>query len=393
MNEILKEYFGYDCLREPQEEVIQEVLKGYDVIALFPTGFGKSITFQLPALLLEGMTIVITPLIALMEDQVAALKKKEIAAAFLNSSQTIEEQNTIYQHISKNKIKLLYVSPERLQNFKFQQFIIEKKISLVVTDEAHTILWADDFRKSFAHIKDFIEKIDPAPKRMALTATATPLTLKKIIQYLDLQNPKIIQIDMDRKNLFFGVKRSSNKLADLLSYIKKNKDKRGIIYCLTRATTESLSLALTHKGIVNRIYHGGLEERIKFQSYQDFKDGNCRLMICTNAFGMGIDIPDIRFVIHYELPQSLEDLVQQMGRASRDGAYGEGIVLFDFRDLQTVRYFIHKIANQQVKKEKENKLSSIVQYCLSKKCRHQLVSRYFGQNVKKCECKCDNCKK
>lgn len=393
MDKLLKKYFGYDHFKEPQEKIIKEVLMGHDVIGLLPTGYGKSITFQIPALLLEGITIVITPLIALMEDQVGALKKKEIPAEFLNSSQTELEQAAIYQLIQKNKLKLLYVSPERLLNRKFKEMIFKIQISLVVIDEAHTILWAEDFRKAYANIRDFIENITPAPKKMALTATAPPLTVKKIVHYLGFQNPKIIEAAVDRTNLFYKVVVTKNKLAKLISYIKNKKNVKGIIYCLTRLETEKLSRILKSKGIDNRIYHGGLDSKLKSQHYQEFKDGLCTLMICTNAFGMGIDIPDIRYVINYELPQSIEDLVQQMGRASRDGAYGEGIVFFDFKDIKTIRYFIQRMEDKTVRKEQTKKLSLMMEYCLSKQCRHQLISRYFGQKIKKCKCTCDNCKK
>lgn len=388
---ILKKYFGFDSFKYPQEQIIQMILGGKEVIGLLPTGFGKSIIFQVLALLLEGVSIVVSPLIALMEDQVCSLRKKGIMATVLNSNVSYEEQQKIYSNLSR--YKLIYVSPERLENSQFLKHIEKIKVPMVVIDEAHTILWAEGFRGAFGQIHSFIENLKFRPKILALTATATNLTVHKIISYLCLDNPIIIEAPMDRPNLFYKVISTNNKMKYLLNYLNLHKIEKGIIYCLTRKTVEALHQRLLSLGYFNAYYHGGLDTEVKKENQLLFSKEECNLMICTNAFGMGIDIPNIRFVIEFDLPQSLEDLVQQIGRTSRDGAYGEGIVLFSFKDLNTISYFIEQQSDPLIRKQNHKKLDALVDYCLTRKCRHHFISSYFGQKQENCKNKCDNCKK
>lgn len=390
---VLKKYFGYENFKYPQDKIIDMVMEGREVIGLLPTGFGKSIIFQVLAFMQEGVSIIISPLIALMEDQVNSLKKKGILAVFLNSNLPYEEQLIIYQNISKNKYKLIYVSPERLENLIFLRYMEKIKISMVVVDEAHTLLWAEGFRAAFKNIHSFIEKQEARPKILALTATATNSTIQKIKDYLHLKESVVIDVAMDRQNLFYRVVSIENKLSYLLKYLSIHSHEKGIIYCLTRREVEALHTKLLNLNYPNVYYHGGLDIELKKKNQEQFTLGECRLMICTNAFGMGIDIPNIRFVIEYNLPQSLEDLVQQMGRASRDGAYGEGVVLFSFKDIDTVKYFIEQQENRSIQKEHQKKLDALVDYCLTKKCRHSYICSYFGQKKHSCKERCDNCKK
>lgn len=393
---ILKKYFGYESFRYPQEDIIDTVLSGQDTIAILPTGFGKSITFQIPALMLEGMTVVISPLIALMEDQKKHLVEKGITAEVIHSNMSLIQQDQVISKIHQKKIKLLYVSPERLENVFFRKELSNIFVNLIVVDEAHTILWAESFRKAFAHISDFIKLYDVRPKVMAVTATATQATLGKIKSYLDLNEPKVIGIGMDRPNLFYGVESPKNKLDFIIRYLKRHLNEKGIVYCLTRRKVEDLQKSLKKVGISSVIYHGGLNADIKYLQQELFTSGIEKLMICTNAFGMGIDVPDIRFVLHFELPSSIEDLVQQMGRAARDGKTAEGIVLFSFSDIHINEYFIQSFVGPnkiQIQKEQQKKLDQVVDFCLSKICRHQLLANYFGQKISSCKTMCDNCKK
>ncbi len=388
---VLKTYFGYENFKYPQDRIIDEVLANYDVIAVLPTGFGKSVIFQVLALMQEGISIIISPLIALMQDQVHKLKAKGVPAVYINSNLDSREQMSIYRNLSS--LKILYLSPERLESKIFLAHISKVKISMVVVDEAHTILWAEGFRLSFGQIHSFIETLSVRPRLLALTATATPGTIEKIHSYLKMVHPKVIEIPMDRPNLFYKVETPKNKLQYLKNYILHHKNEKGIIYCLTRREVENLHQSFLEFGISNLYYHGGLAREEREINQAQFSNGQCNLMICTNAFGMGIDIPDIRYVIEYSIPQSIEDLVQQLGRASRDGAYGEGILLFSFQDIKTVQYFIEQQEDKKIKKEAIRKLDALVEYCLTKSCRHQWMSSYFHNSLVSCKTKCDNCKK
>ena len=392
--DVLKKYYGYDKFRYPQDLIIDSVLNKKDTIALLPTGFGKSVTFQIPAIINEGITIVISPLIALMADQVNNLKKKGIKAEFLNSTLSLNEQNDIYLKLLNNKCKLLYVSAEKLQNEYFISKIKQMNISMVVIDEAHTILWGEGFREAFIHINEFISMLNPKPVILALTATATNQTVEKIAYYLDIEEYELISTNPDRKNIFYKVINTNNKKNELLAYLNFHKRKKGIIYCLTRKRVEELSKYLSDNKIDNVIYHGGLKNEDKMCYQKKFSNDECDIIVCTNAFGMGIDIPNIRFVICYDIPQSIEDLSQQIGRAARDGLYAEGIVYFSYKDIGTLDYFIESSdVEENIKKDLRRKRDNVVDFCLSKKCRHKILCKYFNEDIDRCLNKCDNCKR
>lgn len=399
LNELLKYYFGYDKLKPMQEEIVNNVLNDNDTIGLLPTGFGKSITFQLPALMLSGITIVITPLIALMQDQVMNLKKKSIKAEFINSLLSKEEQDIIYDRLKKNKIKILYVSAERLLSNKFLNEIKDLDIDFLVCDEAHTLLWSEDFRLALGKIPEFIKKLKKRPKILALTATATNLTTKKICELLDLNNPKIIIGDCDRKNIFYNILKTNNKDRDLFFYIKRKENIHGLIYCLTIKNVIHVYNYLKDRNIKILMYHGALSTDEKKNVLDLYKKHIVDVIVCTNAFGMGVDIPDIRYVIEYDIPQSIEDFLQQSGRASRDGKYAEALVLFNIDDIKMNEYFIDNIENDEksdkeikiIKKDRYDKLDKVVKLFLGRECIHKGISNYF--NIKyndKC-IMCSNC--
>jgi len=399
--EILKFYFGFDKLKDYQEDIINNIMEGRDVIGLLPTGYGKSITFQLPALMLDGLTLVISPLIALMQDQVINLKRNGISAEYINSLQTIDEQNIIFEKLKNNKIKILYVSAERLQNKRFIDEIINLKIDLFVCDEAHTLLWSEDFRYALGEIPLFLGKLKNRPKMLALTATSTAITSNKITNLLKLVDPIIIRGNPDRPNIFYRIIKTHDKDRDLYFYIKDKLNEHILIYCLTIKKVIHVYNYLKEKNIEALIYHGGLEKEEKTRVLLDYKNKKNNIIICTNAFGMGIDIPDIRYVIEYDLPQSLEDFSQQTGRGSRDGMKAEALLLFNINDIKTVEYFIDNIEDEnkdskelkRIKNDRKEKLDKVVKLALSNKCIHKSLSEYFGFKYdNKCNM-CSNCVK
>lgn len=399
-NEILKSYFGYDNLKPEQAQIIDFVLDKKDTIGLLPTGYGKSICFIIPSLLLEGITIVITPLIALMADQVNNLKKRFIKAEFINSLQTNIEKENIYNRLLNNKIKILFIAGERLFTKRFSEILKKINISLIVFDESHTLLWSEDFRFTLSRIPEFLNNFKNRPPILALTATATTLTINKINSILSLKNPQLVVGDCDRKNIYYRVIRTDNKERILLSLLSKYKTKI-LIYCMTIKNCEYLYYQLLELGYNIRLYHGMMEKDDKIKSQNDFYYSKANIMIATNAFGMGIDIPDIRYVIEYDLPSSIEDYIQQVGRVSRDGKYGEGILLFDRKDISTNEYFIENIKNDnidkkelnQIKLDRYQKLDKMIELALTAKCLHQFTSNYFGhKHPGKCMM-CSNCKK
>ncbi len=400
--EVLKSYFGFDKLKPEQEEIVDSILAGNDTIGLLPTGFGKSITFQLPSLILDGLTIVISPLVALMADQVNSLKKKGIRAEFINSLLDSSLKQRIYRKLRLGQIDILYVSAERLENDYFLSIILKLNISLIVCDEAHTVLWSDDFRISIGKINEFVKKLDKRPVLLALTATATNATVNKIIECIGLNNPKIVSALFDRKNIYYDVKRSDKKLNELIAYVSKHKDELGIIYCLTIRNCKYVYDYLTKMGFKAGYYYGTLEANEKDYMQNMFTNHEIKIMICTNAFGMGIDIPDIRYVIEFDLPSSIEDFLQQTGRGSRDGKYREAVLLFSVNDIKTSNYFIENIEINDrsakeielIKKSKYKKLEKMIEFATTRKCLHKYVVEYFGQKYDEKRCNmCINCKK
>jgi len=396
----LKKYFGFDKLKPEQELIIDSILDGNDTIGLLPTGFGKSITFQLPSLIFEGITIVISPLVALMADQVNNLKKKGIRAEFINSLLDNDEKNRIYKKLRYGLIDILYVSAERLENEYFLRIILNLNISLIVCDEAHTVLWSEDFRLSIGKINQFVYKLKNRPVLLALTATATSQTVNKIIDCIGLKNPKIIKALFDRENIYYDVIRTDKKLNELIGFVSKHKNELGIIYCLTIKNCKYVYNYLKEMGFNVGYYYGTLDSDEKEYMQNNFSNHNLKIMVCTNAFGMGIDIPDIRYVIEYDLPSSIEDFLQQTGRASRDGKEAIALLLFSLEDIKTANYFIENIEIdkpkeelEKIKKSKYKKLEKMIEFATTRKCLHKFILDYFNQESEKKKCMmCINCK-
>lgn len=394
--ELLNFYYGYDSLKPEQDKIIDSILNKEDTIGILPTGFGKTITFSIPALMLEGLTLVICPLISLMIDQVNNLKEKGIKAEYLNSLQEDYEKEIIYERIKREKTKILYLAAERLASFKLNDILKNIKISLIVCDEAHTLIWSEDFRKGILNIKTFLDELNYKPTILALTATATSLTQEKIKDILNLKNPKIISLECDRKNIFYRVINSKNKDKELLKIIK-DKNEKIIIYTLTINECIHVYNMLKEMNFLVDFFHGKMDKNLKEKALQNFKNGVNNIIVSTNAFGMGIDIPDIRIIIEYSLPSSLEDFSQQIGRASRDGKYAEGIILFNKNDIKMNEYFIENIdindskEYRKIKRERYYKLDKMIEFCLTKKCLHKGILNYFGFESSNCNNMCSNC--
>lgn len=379
----LEKYFGYHSFRPHQQEVIEWILQGKDCIGQFPTSYGKSLLYQLPALLSEGITIVISPLIALMKDQVQSLKKKNIEAVYFSSKDDFFKRKEIFRKLQSSQVKILYLSPEQLR-FCRNHWPKNLKVSLFAVDEAHTILWGETFRTDFLKISEFIEQLANRPPILALTATATGQTIEKIKMYLCLKNPKIISIYEPKKNFIQKVEITPFKERFLISYLKHTSE-RGLVYCLSKKRVEELYELCISLNFSCLKFHGGMEIEEKEKNYRLFENRQANFMICTNAFGMGIDLPDLRFVLLYEIPLSIEDYVQEIGRACRDQKGGESILLFDFSDLKIMNFFCKDRISRQ-------KTEDVVDFCLTKKCRNQWLASYFGHIVHS-QCFCDNCQK
>jgi len=343
---ILKKYFGYSKFRNLQAEIIQNVLEEKDTIVLMPTGIGKSITFQIPSLIFDGLTVVISPLIALMKDQVDGLKSSGIPADFINSSQTGSERKKIMENVLSKKIKLLYVSPEKLMTKDFYLFLKKVKISLFAVDEAHCISqWGHSFRPEYTKLKFLKHYFEKVPI-IALTATADKITARDIIKQLKLENPAKFISSFDRPNLSLKVLIGRDRFTKIANFIKDKPKQSGIIYCLSRKSTESLAKRLNVFGIKAGFYHAGMmrEERSKVQ--EDFIKDNIHIICATIAFGMGIDKSNIRFVIHYNMPKNIESYYQEIGRAGRDGLKSETFMFYSISDVITYKYFIDKEENK-----------------------------------------------
>lgn len=393
-HDVLYKYFGYEKFRSNQEEIIDSLLNEKDTIAILPTGGGKSVCFQIPALIKDGLTIVISPLISLMHNQVYELKKRRIKAEFITSELDNFEISNIINKVLKKEIKILYISPERLENESFYKKLKSVKIEYIIIDEAHCIsIWGNDFRPSYQKVKNFINSIKPRPTIGAFTATANSKVINDISSILELKDEEIFKSSFDRKNLFYHVIHTKHKMSYITKFLLKNND-LGIIYTITRKDAETIYEKLKDLGFSVGIYHGGLESNIKEKNLNMFMNDEIKVMVATNAFGMGINKPDIRYVINYCLPLSLEDLSQQQGRCSRDGEDGNCILLFDPNDIKICEYFIKntdckdKILKKELIKEKYKQLKSVIDYSSSDKCyRHKLL-KYFGENSK---VKCYNC--
>lgn len=396
--EYLKKYFGYDSFRGVQEDSINSILNKIDTICIMATGGGKSITFQIPGLIFEGITLVISPLISLMNDQVENLKSKNISAETINSNMTFNQIEEVYKKLNENKIKFLYVSPEKLENHKFKKEIKKINISQIVLDEAHCVsMWGIDFRPSYLKIIDFINELEERPVISCFTATATPQVVLDIKNALKIEKYNLYKSGFDRPNLYYETVHIKDKKQYMIKFIKENIDSCGIIYTLTRKKAEELFQSLYDLNFNVSLYHGGLDDEMKKHYQNEFLSGKTKIMCATNSFGMGIDKPDIRYVINYDLPESLEDLSQQQGRCSRDGKPGICILLYHESDLYINEYFINSIENSEfltkeeirkIKKIKRLKLKEVISYATTNRCLHEYLVSYFGDLYFSY---CDNC--
>ena len=398
---VLQRVFGYSAFRGGQEALIDAQLRGQDAFGIMPTGGGKSLCYQIPALLLEGVTLVISPLISLMRDQVMALKNAGVAAAYINSSLTPAQIRLVYRNIRSGMYKIIYVAPERLLTDGFLEAIQTRKVSLVTVDEAHCISqWGQDFRPSYLKIVDFLNILIPRPVVSAFTATATEAVRQDIAQILQLRDPLRVVTGFDRPNLRFEVQRPKQKLPALIELVQQRRDKAGIVYCATRKAVEEVCENLHLNGIAATRYHAGLPDEERRDNQEDFLYDRKTVMVATNAFGMGIDKSNVSYVIHYNMPQSLESYYQEAGRAGRDGAEAECILLYSPGDVQTAKYLIQHPAlsgelSQEELEQKQRqdleRLDVMVNYCKTQSCLRGYILDYFGQEHESFCGNCSNC--
>ncbi len=397
--ELLKKYYGYTSFRNGQENIINNILSERDILAVMPTGAGKSICYQIPALAFDGITIVISPLISLMQDQVRSLVSVGVKAAYLNSSLTPRQMDMAIQNALKGIYKIIYVAPERLTTDSFIEFGSSRKISLVAVDEAHCISqWGHDFRPSYMQISSFINKLPHRPVIAAFTATATERVKNDIVNNLNLSNPFMLTTGFDRKNLYFGTYKPLDKNQFVLNYIERNKDKSGIIYCSTRKSVDEVSQMLVQSGYKALPYHAGMTDGDRIFNQNEFIYDRTKIIVATNAFGMGIDKPNVRYVLHYNMPRNMEEYYQQAGRAGRDGEPSECILLYSSRDVKVNEFLINKSAENEnmtnIEKERFiqselEKLRLMTFYSTSKTvCLRKRMLGYFGESF---SAPCDNC--
>lgn len=386
---ILKKYFGYTEFREGQETLIDSILQGRDVLGIMPTGAGKSICYQVPALLLPGITLVISPLISLMKDQVQALNQAGIHAAYINSSLSESQISKALGLAAAGRYRIIYVAPERLETYEFMQFAAQAEISMLTVDEAHCISqWGQDFRPSYLKIVQFIRRLERRPVISAFTATATEHVKEDIVCVLGLQSPQVLVTGFDRKNLYFAVESIRRKEEYVIRYVKEHEGESGILYCATRKNVDALYEKLCSEGIVATKYHAGLSGTERKVNQEDFIYDTSPVMVATNAFGMGIDKSNVRYVIHYNMPQSLENYYQEAGRAGRDGERAECILLYSPQDVMINRFLMEnreqnkeytEEENAAVKERDEERLRTMTYYCTTTECLREYILRYFGE--------------
>lgn len=396
--DILKKYFGYTSFREGQEALIDSILDNRDVLGIMPTGAGKSLCYQVPALLMTGITLVISPLISLMKDQVQALNQAGIHAAYINSSLSESQISKALKLAAAGQYKIIYVAPERLETYDFMFFVRQVEISMVTVDEAHCISqWGQDFRPSYLKIVQFIKKLEHRPVITAFTATATENVKEDIICVLGLQEPDVLVTGFDRENLYFAVETPKKKDTYVINYTEKHDTESGIIYCATRKNVDTLYEQLRAQGIAVTKYHAGLTAEERRLNQEDFIYDNARVMIATNAFGMGIDKSNVRYVIHYNMPQSMENYYQEAGRAGRDGERAQCILLYSAQDVMINRFLLdNKEQNGEYTQEEQNairerdeeRLRAMTYYCMTKDCLREYILNYFGEKGK---LHCGNC--
>ena len=395
--ETLKTYFGYDTFREGQEKIVEAILTNRDVLAIMPTGAGKSICYQIPALILPGITLVISPLISLMQDQVKALNDAGIHAAFINSSLTENQISKALYLAASGRYKIIYVAPERLENYEFLEFARNVEISMVTVDEAHCISqWGQDFRPSYLKIVEFIKNLPKRPIVSAFTATATEEVKNDILCTLSLADPEVVITGFDRKNLYYSVENIRRKDEFIMEYIEKHPTESGIIYCATRKNVDNLFELLFKRGVSVTRYHAGLTNETRKKNQDDFIYDRTPVIIATNAFGMGIDKSNVRYVIHYNMPQSMENYYQEAGRAGRDGENSQCILLFSLQDVMIDRMLLDNKDFSDVDEEDEylirqrdiRRLQTMEGYCKTTGCLRNYILEYFGE---KTSGPCDNC--
>lgn len=396
--EILKQYFGHTEFRSGQESVIDNILSGRDCLAVMPTGAGKSMCFQIPALMLDGVTIVISPLISLMKDQVEALTQSGVAAAYINSTLDSYEYYNVIDGMRMGQYKLIYVAPERLLVEGFLSVCREIKISLVAVDEAHCVShWGHDFRSSYLHITEFITALYKRPVIAAFTATATDMVKRDIIDILQLDKPYSVTTGFDRPNLYFEVRHPKSKDGELLDIIRKSSGGSIIVYCSTRKAVENVTDFLTLNGCSAKGYHAGMPDEQRKAAQEAFIYDRCNIIVATNAFGMGIDKSDVSLVVHYNMPKDPESYYQEAGRAGRDGGPARCILLFQPRDIKIAEFLIEKSYEEselpleeaeQHRERDKHRLKQMANYCYTEKCLRKYILGYFGENA---PWHCDNC--
>lgn len=393
--QILQKFYGYEDFRPGQKKVVESLLNRNDTVAIMPTGAGKSICFQIPALLFEGVTLVISPLISLMKDQVDSLRQLGIAAVYINSSVSKAQLYKDLQDISAGFYKIIYIAPERLISEYLPDSFKNLNISMVAVDEAHCLSqWGHDFRPSYRNILNFTNSLRIKPIISAFTATATPEVKTDIINLLGLKQPNIFVTGFDRPNLYFSVLRGEVKDKFVIDYVKKHQDEAGIIYVGTRKDVDALQVLLEIKGIKAGRYHAGMTDEERNQMQEDFLYDNLSVMVATNAFGMGIDKPNVRYVIHYNMPKNMEAYYQEAGRAGRDGLSGNCILLYSPQDTQLQKFLISKSTESEIRQQLEYKrLQSMVDYCHTPQCLRAFILHYFGEFDVEEHCdNCSNCK-
>lgn len=389
--DILKNIFGHSEFREGQEELIDSLLAGRDVLGIMPTGAGKSICYQLPCLMLPDITLVVSPLISLMKDQVMALKSCGVAAAYINSSLTPAQQTEALRRASLGTYKIIYIAPERLETTAFLNFALQTKISLVAVDEAHCVSqWGQDFRPSYLRIRDFLHRFPNRPPVAAFTATATNKVREDVIRLLGLEHPHVAVTGYDRENLMFSIVKPSNKYVYLVSFLREHEEDCGIIYCNTRKVVEEICAKLKMDGFSVSRYHAGLSDEERVRNQDDFRYDRIRVMVATNAFGMGIDKPDVRYVVHYNMPKCMENYYQEAGRAGRDGMEAECVLLYSGQDVITGKWLIdHSEPNPELTSEEaehirrldHERLTQMTYYATSTRCLRQRILQYFGETA------------
>ncbi|MEH7668251.1 DNA helicase RecQ [Bacillus sp. JJ689] len=390
--ELLASYFGYSSFRRGQDETIKNVLDGKDTVCIMPTGGGKSICYQIPALVFEGTTLVISPLISLMKDQVDTLVQNGISATYINSSISIAEANQRIQLAKQGHYKLLYVAPERLDSMEFVDQLIDMKIPMIAIDEAHCISqWGHDFRPSYLHIHRILDYLPEKPLVLALTATATPQVREDICNTLEINQENTIMTTFERENLSFSVIKGQDRNAYLADYIRQNQKESGIIYAATRKVVDQLYEDLMKAGVSVSKYHAGMSDSDRNEQQELFLRDEVSVMVATSAFGMGIDKSNIRYVIHYQLPKNMESYYQEAGRAGRDGLDSTCILLYSSQDVQVQRFLIDQSTGESRFSNELEKLQNMTDYCHTEQCLQSFILQYFGEEPKEDCGRCGNC--